>query len=406
MTHRVSDVPSPANEIAPGSGVGGALPSVTGQGGRLQSLDVVRGVAVLLVLGRHITHEPALIEPFQSITGYWFQCGWVGVDLFFVLSGFLVSGLVFEEWKRTGRFAAGRFLIRRGFKIYPAFYLLWLVVFCQQWYSGHGFDVARLMDEALFIQNYFPAEWHHTWSLAVEEHFYFGLALIMWLRVRSHRGPGNPFLPVVWLGLAILIGCVAMRWQASTDGKFDLYRNYTPTHIRMDTLMAGVILSWFWSFKRDLLEKLCRGRWKMLLVGGIALLSPTLFLRFGVDLWMQVTGFSVFAMGGVLLILAALFAPPGRHNPVSWAVARIGFYSYSIYLWNLPFERFLDSRMAGWFTRNTWLLVYLAGSIAIGIVLGKLVEWPALRLRDRWFPKAGSSVRRFTPIKVPESAAV
>lgn len=118
-----------------GAGTKPAVAAAT-TGQRNHQLDVLRGVAVLLVLGRHIQYPPQLPEPFQTLVGYWSRCGWVGVDLFFVLSGFLVSGLVFEEWKRTGGFAAGRFLIRRGFKIYPAFYLLWLLVFISQWIAG------------------------------------------------------------------------------------------------------------------------------------------------------------------------------------------------------------------------------------------------------------------------------
>src|ERR1051325_7889657 len=77
---------------------------------RNQSLDVLRGVAVLLVIAYHY--------PYFSIM----KIAWIGVDLFFVLSGFLISGLLFLEIQRTGSIRIGRFLLRRGFKIYPAFY--------------------------------------------------------------------------------------------------------------------------------------------------------------------------------------------------------------------------------------------------------------------------------------------
>ena len=83
---------------------------------RIKQLDVLRGIAIVLVLGSHM---PA--------SDLWSQIGWVGVDLFFVLSGFLVSGLLFNEYKKHGQIRLGRFLIRRGFKIYPAFYFLILV---------------------------------------------------------------------------------------------------------------------------------------------------------------------------------------------------------------------------------------------------------------------------------------
>ena len=79
---------------------------------RNRNLDALRAVAILLVLGRHF-------EYFRL----WSQVGWAGVDLFFVLSGFLISGLLFAEWKQRGSIGIARFYVRRGLKIYPAFYV-------------------------------------------------------------------------------------------------------------------------------------------------------------------------------------------------------------------------------------------------------------------------------------------
>ena len=78
---------------------------------RLQEIDFLRGLAILIVLFRH-----------HWLTSFTFNFGWVGVDLFFVLSGFLVSGLLFSEYKKFGDLKPSRFLARRGFKIYPMFY--------------------------------------------------------------------------------------------------------------------------------------------------------------------------------------------------------------------------------------------------------------------------------------------
>src|SRR6185295_15310789 len=86
-------------------------------------LDVLRGVAVLLVLFRHFDTPPEeLMHPVRAVVMWLNRVGWIGVDLFFVLSGFLVSGLLFEEYERHGTLRVGRFLVRRGFKIYPGFY--------------------------------------------------------------------------------------------------------------------------------------------------------------------------------------------------------------------------------------------------------------------------------------------
>ena len=78
---------------------------------RLQEIDFLRGLAILIVLFRH-----------HWLTSFTFNFGWAGVDLFFVLSGFLVSGLLFSEYKKFGDLKPFRFLVRRGFKIYPMFF--------------------------------------------------------------------------------------------------------------------------------------------------------------------------------------------------------------------------------------------------------------------------------------------
>ena len=147
---------------------------------RNPSLDVLRAVAVLLVFCYH--SEAALLVS---------RFGWTGVDLFFVLSGFLVSGLLFKEYQATEQLRPGRFLLRRGLKIYPQFYFFIaasLAVACLQ---GAPPRMRQLAAELCFVQNYEPGMWSHTWSLGVEEHFYLLLTLVMVLLAK--RGGTNPF---------------------------------------------------------------------------------------------------------------------------------------------------------------------------------------------------------------------
>ena len=128
---------------------------------RNTGLDLLRCIAVWLVLIRHLPNPAnAILKTIQV-------GGWIGVDIFFVLNGFLVAGLLFEEHKKTGNTRIGRFLIRRGLKIYPAFWAMILVTVLVE----HS-NVATIVNELLFIQNYRSGLWTHTWSLAVEEHFY------------------------------------------------------------------------------------------------------------------------------------------------------------------------------------------------------------------------------------------
>src|SRR5271169_1218036 len=135
---------------------------------RILELDVLRGIAILLVMGVHV---PAY--PIWSTVGGW------GVDLFFVLSGFLISNLLFGEYKSTGDIRLARFFSRRALKLYPSFYLLLAVtlVYCFFWHVP--ITAREILGEATLTQNYIGAIWGHTWSLAVEEHFYIFLPVVL-----------------------------------------------------------------------------------------------------------------------------------------------------------------------------------------------------------------------------------
>src|SRR5438445_288292 len=90
---------------------------------RFVPLDVLRAFAIGLVLGRHVLWIPSVAAgPVVAMFTAWRHFGWIGVDLFFVLSGFLVGGLLIQEALHQERIRPGRFLVRRGLKIYPAFY--------------------------------------------------------------------------------------------------------------------------------------------------------------------------------------------------------------------------------------------------------------------------------------------
>jgi peptidoglycan/LPS O-acetylase OafA/YrhL len=163
---------------------------------RNKRLDILRCVAVLLVLGRH-----GLVE------GVWKETGWAGVDLFFVLSGFLISGLLFSEYKRNGRIGMRRFFIRRGMKIYPAFYVMLLTTFIVAGAYGVHVPLAPWLREIFFVQNYKHAIWRHTWSLAVEEHFYIMLPLFLLVLTKVSRKRVDPF------GAIPFVFCILARWS-------------------------------------------------------------------------------------------------------------------------------------------------------------------------------------------------
>ena len=348
---------------------------------RLASLDTLRGVAVLLVLGAHLPNMK-----FESAIGFglraWQQIGWIGVDLFFVLSGFLVSGLLFRSWKEHGRLNAGRFLLRRAWKIYPAFYVMLGIVLIYRASMGLPTPSAWALSEALFVQNYWPGLFPHSWSLAVEEHFYLILPLLLYaLRGKKER----PFasLPVVFLIVAI--ACLTMRIFTAWDGTAPIYRIYQPTHLRFDSLLFGVLIGWLYAFHQPALAAFTEKWRKPLALTAIALASVPAIWTLGTA-WaiptIALTG--LWLSAGILLTLTIFSPTPIQRGAIAW----LGTYSYSIYLWHftarlmiMPF--LLRPEQLGGALE---IATYFALSIVCGVLSAWLVELPCLRLRDRLFP--------------------
>ena len=341
---------------------------------RNQSLDVLRGLAILLVLGRHYNHP-----------GLWFKAGFSGVDLFFVLSGFLISGLLFSEYRRNGAIDLKRFWIRRSFKIYPAFYAFMIFVIVD--YACMGELTRHIFSDLFFLQDYIKPIAGHGWSLGVEEKFYFALPILLLLMMRLGRNRVDPFRFVPHVFIVLFCGCLALRihalmhnasWEASSH----------PAHLRIDSLFAGVTLGYFQHFRGEEFQR--AGRWP-LWIPGIALLIPLAFWDLGSP-WMDTIGFGMLSLGYGLIVLWAVNRSFPRSRLLR-AMAWIGRFSYSIYLWHFPVRMFLAYDA----TSNLLLLpVYLAACLGFGWLAAWLVETPFLRLRDKLYP--ASSVRR--PIKM------
>lgn len=369
---------------------------------RLKAIDVLRAIAVVLVLGRHMpecpSESPWLIREFF---GTWIRGGWVGVDLFFVLSGFLVSGLLFREHQRLGKIAARRFLIRRGFKIYPAFWVMILATVIEQTCREHSFRPDAIASELLFVQNYFPGLWNHTWSLAVEEHFY--LLLIVFLKLISSRASGlRAFhsIPSIFLVIAML--CLAFRLVSPL---FGCTSPLFPTHHRLDSLFWGVLISYFYHRYPRQFQRFGRRHRIALLVGGTALIAPAFIFSHRTTPFITTYGLTLFYVGGGCLLVGLLFTK-ARFRIVERFLAYVGSYSYSVYLWHMPFLLWV----VPWFAKSVigvekWIIkigIYLPGSVLFGILMARLIEIPVLRMRDRWFPSKANPLRVLSPSNSPD----
>lgn len=369
---------------------------------RLQQLDVLRALAVVLVLGRHMVLPPTDIPGLSPFFEVWQRGGWVGVDLFFVLSGFLVSGLLFDSHQRTGSIDAKRFLIRRGLKIYPSFWFFIFVTLILDHVVGRrliyciGSDcevvdrTRQTIVELLFVQNYggeiagVPALWGHTWSLAVEEHFYLAIAALFFVLVR--RCSSSPFNRVPVIGVALLAVCVLLR-LGTAPRSYEINQVLFPTHLRMDALMVGVVLAFLWRTYPPLRgERVRQRRWWHVSVG-VALIAPAFVFPVEDTNWILTIGLTMNALGGALIILGSLHCSKSARRLVR-GTATLGIYSYTTYLWHLPIVvyLFLHVEQPSTLIWLTFTTIYFVGSPLVGVVTARLVEIPVLRLRDRLWP--------------------
>jgi peptidoglycan/LPS O-acetylase OafA/YrhL len=321
----------------------------------------------------------------NSVTTVLARGGWIGVDLFFVLSGFLISGLLFREYQKTGAVNVKRFFIRRGFKIYPSFWLMLIVTVVVFWSTAQPIRLQPTLGEVLFLQNYIGSYWSHTWSLAVEEHFYIFLAALLWLLVRIFGKNGDAFryVPAIF----VLVAITALVLRVATLAyvvPFDFGKHVFPTHLRIDSLFFGVVIGYYWHFGR--LDQAAASKWRRigLTIAGVCLLAPAFIVDVSSASWMPHIGFTMLYIGSGCLLLAAINTPMGDSR-ILRALAHIGSYSYCIYLWHLPLQVWLRPALAEW----SWFVyaaVYIPLAVAAGIVTSRAVEYPTLRIRDRLFP--------------------
>lgn len=377
------------------------------RGPRMVGLDVLRFIAVMMVLYAHANQFPATRKFFLGKFGLLYDAlyalhggCWVAIDLFFVLSGFLVSGLLFKELARTGDVSPSRFLVRRGFKIYPVFWLMLLATVIGLLAMGQPASLKTLFIELLFIQNYtigpwptyVPSYWGVTWSLGVEEHFYFMMAGLIWL-LKRNCGPrwGAKIHALPKLFLCVAAGCIALRAIQCAVIPYDPRHKFLfqyATHARMDALFFGVLISYYWhnrwsdEFKNKLMDR----RW-FLAAGGLALLSTAIYRE---AVWFRVVGYVCTYLGSGYLMISLFSLDRSAPNFAIRAMAGLGRCSYSVYLWHmmagfwlLPHIALRGHRMTIWTTN---LFIYFVMCWTVGSIMSLLVEYPMLAVRDRFFP--------------------
>jgi peptidoglycan/LPS O-acetylase OafA/YrhL len=366
---------------------------MTAEKKRLRELDFLRGIAIVLVLFRH-----------QFVSDFTQKAGWIGVDLFFVLSGFLVSGLLFKEYQRFGNIRPGLFLIRRGFKIYPIYFLFY-VLYLGPIVIKRKFDLGGFLSDMFFVQNYVRG-WGYayapSWSLAVEEHFYFGFAMLMLVGISANmfnvaeEKAKSTISAFELLTVAVMVLCLFLRIFSNLHFPEYGARLITMTHLRIDSLLAGVLISYWYHFRHAAFVRFINANKKILLAVVVILVSFTPLLEYTESFFAKTIGFTMLytAFG---IVLAWFLADPKINNRldamltprVVGAVSKIGFASYSIYIIHtfVNYVFALGLQLGGLSVPSIVVFVATSAiSIGCGLAMTAHVEKYFLSLRDRYYP--------------------
>jgi peptidoglycan/LPS O-acetylase OafA/YrhL len=391
----------------------------TQRSSRMFALDILRGLACMLVLIGHMPIDYKLINPvIAGCISFVRRQGWLGVDLFFVLSGLLISGLLFKEIQSSGKIDLKRFWLRRGFKIWPcyfiAFGLMVTVGIVHNYHHGHWMKVYEAADNippnVFFFQNYMETDvqWPHSWSIAVEEHFYLALPLVLVGLLAIGR--------LRWLPGAVALGCAAVLalrlGEAGSTGDWTDIKY--PTHLRADALLFGVLLGYFVAYFPQRLEKL-RRFWPLALAAAGCVFVTVGLYRPHDNAFIYACGFTIiFLAFGSLVLTARLFPSFGQQGPKILTaplhfLAFVGVYSYTIYLAHgIVFKVSFIRELSTILKHPAWKpCTFVITSIIGGILLSHVVERPFLKLREKWVParKKAKPTEETPTIALPTTTA-
>jgi len=348
---------------------------------RVFGLDLLRALAVLLVLGGHATF---MFLPLTSALDGWWLAGQLGVELFFVLSGFLIGGILIDEF-RSGRFRLKRFWTRRWLRTLPN-YFLFLALNIVLYRAVHE-DWPQFAAYLVFMQNFawpHPQLFPEAWSLSVEELFYLIAPLVVLALGRSVRWRGSL---VAWLLLAIaFISAIRIGYVLWYDPSWDAGVRKVAL-VRLDAFIYGVIAVWFYAV-RGMSMRSCR---LIAIAGffGIAVSALAYLLLPRDDNFFART----FLFNLVSASLAALLPfAAGWHGPqlpqsLRSCVRRVALWSYSLYLCQLGVMRcMMEFSPWKWSTPAQCALaavIFVVVAIGCAAFVYHFFELPILRWRDR-----------------------
>jgi len=338
--------------------------------GRIPSLDGLRAVSIALVLYGHLESGHGFVQ--GKLTAWLGDVAHLGVTVFFVISGFLITSLLKSERERTQKISLKNFYLRRALRIFPAFYVFILALILASavgWIHLSGTDLAVALT---YTVNYYPdRSWNigHLWSLSIEEQFY-----LLWPFAFVLLGERRALIAAAIAFLAGPLVRVAMAVLFAHDSAL---RDLEIFPAMADSIAIGCALAL-------LRPRLIAQAWYVRMTASAWLAPILLSMIFLINSQLRHPVVDLFGWPIVLLAIAILVEASTRHAD-SWAgrflncrpVVFVGVLSYSLYLWQQPFlNRHLDAP----FTRFP---LNLALAIGAALLSYFLIERPLIGVRRR-----------------------
>jgi len=358
---------------------------------RFNGLDHLRTIAILLVFMYHYRafSHPNWIDTYGRF-------GWTGVDLFFVLSGFLISNQLFHEIKIKGNFSLKAFFAKRFFRIIPPYFFTLMLYFCFPIFRERE-SLSPLWKFLTFTQNYGldvinKGTFSHAWSLSIEEQFYLILPFSLLLFIKSKT---LKYLKVI-IFIIILFSILAryFSWleyvvpNLNSDEFWKIWymKIYYPTHTRLDGLAVGVWIGYLFQYSSKF-RKLIDANGNLFLLLGLAFLALSFWICSDQSSeFASVFGFTFVAVSYGLIVISAVSKSSFLDKSKSYFTTQIANLSFAIYLSHKGIIHIIQSLIEYYeisISENLLLIICLIGCILGGLFYRYFIEKPSLKLRNK-----------------------
>ncbi len=362
----------------------------------LAGLDHLRALAIILVF---LCHYRAYDRPtWVNEIGLF---GWTGVDLFFVLSGYLIGNQLMQQLIAGQTIGFAEFYRNRALRIFPAYFFVVFLYFAFPLIRERE-GIAPLWQFLTFTQNFDldfgnEATFSHAWSLCIEEQFYLLLPISLWLAMRTGVSEMG-----MWVFLGIFLFGALIRgisWShfmqpfyesGITDNRFVVYNKwvYYPTYNRLDGLVVGVAIAAIMNY-RPRWRAWQASRGNLLLFVGLLLLAGAYLLMRGdrLDFWPTLLGYPLLSVAYGFMVFGAL-SPSCILYRVRWKASTIlAALSYGIYLCHKFLNHLMQGPLDAWgLSKDGSMRVLICAAVSLmgAWLLNRLVEYPFMRLRRRF----------------------